>query len=103
MAYKNNLNFGAKKKNKFLGVCIGVTIIGAGLTIGLLGGHVYLVTGINKNTTNIETISQSRESLKTEVEAVKKQQQQLQKELETVEDSLAKYQPVIIPDSMKNN
>lgn len=101
MAYKSNLNFGAKKKNRLLGVCIAVTILGAGVTLGLLGGHIYLTSSINKNTASVETISESTESLKAEVQSVKEQKKASEDELLALEDSLAKYEPVIIPDSMK--
>lgn len=100
MAYKNSLSFG-NKKNRLLGILIVLTIIGAGLTVGLFTGHVYLDTTINRSTSNVETISQSTQALKAEVETVKKQQTDIEKELAKVEDHLAKYEPVVIPDSMK--
>lgn len=101
MAYKNNLNFGAKKKNRFLGACIAITILSVGMTVGLLGGHIYITSSINKNTANVETISESTDSLKAEVQSVKDQMKVSEDELVSLQDNLAKYEPVIIPDSMK--
>nr|WP_303244118.1 hypothetical protein [uncultured Cellulosilyticum sp.] len=101
MAYRSNLSFGAKKRNRLLGVCVALTILGAGMTLGLLGGHVYLASSISKNTTSVKAISESTESLKAEVQTVKEQQKVSQDELEIIQDNLAKYEPVIIPDSMK--
>lgn len=101
MAYRSNLNFGAKKKNRLLGVCVAITILGAGLTLGLLGGHIYIGSSINKNTASIEAISERTDSLKAEVQSVKDQKKASENELLALEDSLAKYEPVIIPDSMK--
>ena len=95
MAYRSNLSFGAKKRNRLLGVCVALTIL------GLLGGHVYLASSISKNTTSVKAISESTESLKAEVQTVKEQQKVSQDELEIIQDNLAKYEPVIIPDSMK--
>lgn len=101
MANRNTLKFGGRKKNHLLGICVGLTVLGAGITVGLLGGHIYLASSINKNTADIESIAQSTEDLKTQVQQVKEQQQESIDELTAVEDSLARYQPVVIPDSMK--
>lgn len=101
MAYRSNLNFGTKKKNRFLGVCIAITILGAGLTIGLLGGNLFISNSISKNTASVETISKATEDLRAEVQAVKEQKAAAEKELAEVQDNLAKYEPVVIPDSMK--
>lgn len=101
MAYRSNLSFGAKKRNRLLGVCVAVTILGAGMTLGLLGGHLYLTSSISKNTTSVEAISESTKSLKAEVQTIQEQQKVSQDELAIIQDNLAKYEPVIIPDSMK--
>ena len=102
MAYKSrSVNFGAKKKNRFLGVCIVLTAMGITMTLGLLGGHIYIASSINKSTTSVETISQNTESLKAEVNTMQAEKESSQKELTILEDNLAKYEPVVIPDSMK--
>ncbi|WP_054741056.1 hypothetical protein [Cellulosilyticum ruminicola] len=101
MAYRSNLIFGTKKKNRFLGVCIAITILGAALTICLLGENLFIASSINKNTASIETISKTTEDLRAEVQAVKEQKVAAEKELAELQDNLAKYEPVVIPDSMK--
>ncbi len=101
MAYKSNLNFGAKRRNRLLAVCVALTVLCAGTTLGLLGGHVYLKSSINKKMASVETISENTASLKAEVQSVKDKHQSSKEELEVIQDNLAKYEPVVIPDSMK--
>lgn len=100
---RNKIHFGTKKKNRFPLFCIILTGICAVSAGTLIAGHLYMYTQIKSNEANIETIKEKTTTIEQEIEVVKAQEATYNTELEKLNQELSRYEPVVIPDSMKEN
>lgn len=100
---RNKLHFGSKKKNRLLITCAIVTGVCVISASALAAGHLYMHTQIKSNETNIEEIKASTAAVEQEIEVVKSQEATYHEQLDKLNQELSRYEPVVIPDSMKAN
>lgn len=102
MTKNNTLGFGKKRKNYAITVLMMITGAAVVATSLLAGTFIYLNSSIKKNEASIATFSKEISSMQEQVEIIKAQEKEYKNKLEALELELSKYEPVIIPDSMKN-
>lgn len=102
MTKNNTLGFGKKRKNYAVTVLMMITGAAVVATSLLAGTFIYLNSSIKKNEASIATFSKEISSMQEQVEIIKAQEKEYKNKLEALELELSKYEPVIIPDSMKN-
>lgn len=99
---KNNHVVG-KKRRIFLNSIMGISavmIIATGLlTVSLLITHI----NIKKTQETSSELTKNITLIEQELSDIRAKQNEYQTELLNLEQRLSQYQPVIIPDSMKNN
>lgn len=101
MARRGTFGAGRRKKNHMLGILV-IVSIGACITTSVLAGTFIYVNGsINKNESAIETLSNDLTTIKDKVETIKGQEEEYKNQLQALQAELSKYEPVVIPDSMK--
>lgn len=102
MTKNSTLGFGKKRKNYAVTVLMMITGAAVVATSLLAGTFIYLNSSIKKNEASIATFSKEISSMQEQVEIIKAQEKEYKNKLEALELELSKYEPVIIPDSMKN-
>ncbi len=75
------------------------------IAVVITGGVIGYSYGITKNIKEMEaskgTISQAIEDTKTQMIQLEEDNTAKAKEIETIENTLWRYEPIVIPDSMK--
>lgn len=102
MTKNNTLGFSKKKKNHVVTVLMIITFGALIATSVLVGTFIYLNSSIHKNESAIATFSKEISSMQEQIEAIQVKEAEYKSKLEALELELSKYEPVIIPDSMKN-
>lgn len=102
MTRNSTLGFSKKKKNDAVTVLMIITFGTLIVTSLLVGTFIYLNSSIHKNEASIATFSKEISSMQEQIEIIKEQEAEYKSKLEALELELSKYEPVIIPDSMRN-
>lgn len=96
-AFKHTL----KKINPVLGILMALTIIGFVVSCILIGTFLYINISIKSSTVMNEQLTVEKTNLESQVNELEEKKKHYSNLLQNLDDELAKYQPVIIPDSMK--
>lgn len=97
---RNNLHFG-KSKNRLYTALLWVTGGACIVTSILLGSFVYTTMSINKHNVTLNKLSSEIDEMKSIAEGMMEQEKEYKKQLEGLNQELAKYEPIVIPESMK--
>lgn len=101
MAKKNTFGMGKRKKNRlFVGLVV-ITGIAFTATAVLAGTFVYVNGSIHKNEKAINALSEELTILEQKAEEVKAREAEYKDKLDKLQAELSKYEPIVIPDSMK--
>lgn len=94
----------AKKKRKYLfeGLVV-FTVMAFIVTAVLTGTIVTINSSIQKNEVEITTLSNELISLQNQIEEIQNQEKEYKNQLDELQGELSKYEPIVIPDSMKTN
>ena len=101
MARRGKFTSSRRKKNHMLGVLVIISIGACIVTSVLAGTFIYVNGSINRNEAAITTLSDDLTTIKEKVETIKGQEEEYKNQLQSLELELSKYQPIVIPDSMK--
>lgn len=94
----------AKKRRKYLFEGLVLFTVGAFIvTVALAGSVLYINSNIQKNEVEITTLSNELTSLQKQIEEIQNQEKEYKNQLDELQGELSKYEPVVIPDSMKTN
>lgn len=100
MGRKSTFGFGRRKNYLFEGLV--VLTVGAFIaTTILVGIFIYLNSSIRKNEAAIATLSKELTTLQEQAEEIQSQEAEYKNQLNMLQAELSKYEPVVIPDSMK--
>lgn len=102
MTRNSTLGFGKKRKNYAVTVLMIITAAAVVATLLLASTFIYLNSRIKKNEASIATFSKEIANMQEKVEGIKAQESEYKSKLQALELEISKYEPVIIPDSMKN-
>lgn len=90
-----------KQQERLLETLIITAIIAMCVMLILGVGHIYVGSKIYKNQHTVEALSKELEGLESQVNDTKGKQDEYKKQFEQLQSQLAKYQDIVIPDSMK--
>ncbi|MBU3804187.1 MAG: hypothetical protein H9872_05485 [Candidatus Cellulosilyticum pullistercoris] len=91
-----------RRRKNYLFEGLVVLTIGTFITTTVLVGvFIYINGSIHKNEAAITTLSDELTILQEQAEAIKKQETEYKNQLDAIQGELSKYEPVVIPDSMK--
>ncbi len=68
----------------------------------LLGSFVYTNMSLNKYHVTINQLSSELDSIKSMTDEMVQQEKEYKNQLEGLSQELAKYEPIVIPESMKS-
>ena len=68
----------------------------------LLGSFIYTNIRLNKYQATINQLSSELDSIKSMTDEMVQQEEEYKNKLEGLSQELAKYEPIVIPESMKN-
>lgn len=97
---RNTLHFG-KSNNRFYKSLLVITGGACIITSILVGSFIYTTMRLNKYNLVLSKISNEIDEMKARTNEMVEQEQEYKKELERLNQELAKYQPIVIPESMK--
>lgn len=90
-----------KQQENLLEVLIITTVIAMGVLLILVVSHVCVNVNISKNQKAVETLSKEVSSLQEEIDTTQTKYDEYKKQMDQLQAQLAKYQDVVIPDSMQ--
>lgn len=93
----------ARRKNYLFEGLVVFTIGAFIVTAALAGTFIYINGSIHKNEAAITALSDELTTLQEQTEEIQGQESEYKKQLEAIQGELSKYEPVVIPDSMKTN
>lgn len=93
--------YGKRKTNVFRVVIMTLTIMAILVTIGLGIRFYILDKNIKENKLLITTTKKENSTLESQVPKLKEDTEKLQLQVEDLKDTLWKYEPIVIPNSMK--
>ncbi len=91
-----------RKKNNFGTVIAIITSIIVLATVILASSYIYVNMQIRSNDKKITKIKQEVETINRDIESIKTKQDEYEKRAEELDVQLANFQPIVIPDSLKN-
>ena len=89
-----------RRRERMLETLILTTFGTVFVTLVLALGYVYINFDIHKNQHSVEALSKELVILQEEVNEAKLKQDEYKKQVEQLQAQLAKYQEVVIPESM---
>ena len=97
---RNTLHFG-KSKNRFYTSLLVITGGACIITGILVGSFIYTTMSLSKYNAVLSTMSNELDEMRTRTNEMMEMEEEYKKELERLNQELAKYQPIVIPESMK--
>ena len=103
MGRKSKFGVGRRRRKKnYLFEGLVVLTVGAFVaTTILVGIFIYVNSSIHKNEAAITTLSEQLTTLQEQAEEIQSQEMEYKNQLDALQAELSKYEPVVIPDSMK--
>ncbi len=92
---------GKKSKNYLFEGLVVLTGCSFVATAVLVGAFIYVNSSIHKNEAAITALSDELTVLQEKAEEIRGQETEYRSQLDALEAELSKYEPVVIPDSMK--
>ena len=92
-----------KRLGKILEILMMVSLVALGVLSALAVGYVYVNCSIYKNQHSVEIMSKELETLQQQIDTVEIEREEYKKQMDALQAQLAKYQEIIIPDSMQEN
>ena len=92
-----------RQQEKFLETLMMTSLVALVVLLALAIGYVYVNCSIYKNQHSVEAISKELETLQEEIDTVQAERDEYKKQMDQLQAQLAKYQEIVIPDSMKAN
>ena len=93
----------SKRRKQILETLIMTTFIALGAILILTVGHMFLNWSISKNQHSVEALSKEVSTLQEKIDATKNEQDEYKKQIDQLQAQLAKYQDVVIPESMQSD
>lgn len=93
--------YSKKQQETLLEISALTSLVALGVIIVLIISHVYVNYNIHKNKRDMETISANLAEMQKQIDSTKEQEKEYKSKLDELQAQLAKYQAVVIPDSMK--
>ena len=98
---KNNLHFG-KSKNRLFATLLWITGGACVVTSILVGSFIYTHISLNKYHVTMKQLASELDELDGLTNKIIDQEEEYKKQLDTLSQELAKYEPIVIPESMKS-
>lgn len=98
---KTNHLYLGKTKNKWDKILLWITGVACVVTSIFMASFVYTTMSLNKYNVRLKEVSNEIEQIKSATDEMIEQEKQYKKQLERLEQELAQYKPIVIPDSMK--
>lgn len=100
MGRKSTFGVGRRKNYLFEGLVV-LTVGAFVATTILVGIFIYVNSSIRKNEAAIATLSKELTILQEQAEEIQSQEAEYKNQLDVLQAELSKYEPVVIPESMK--
>ena len=94
--------YSRKQQETLLEISVLTSLIALGVIIVLIISHVYVNYSIYKNERDMEIISANLAEMQKQIDSTKEQEKEYKSQLDELQAQLAKYQAIVIPDSMKS-
>lgn len=102
MSRKSTFGVGRRRRKSYLFEGLVVLTVGAFVaTTILVGIFIYVNSSIHKNEAAIATLSEELTTLQEQAEEIQSQEMEYKNQIDALQAELSKYEPVVIPDSMK--
>ena len=90
-----------RRRINYKGISMILVAVSAIVFTGSLTSGYFIKKNIKKAEASIESIEKDKMNLEEELNTLQEKTEELEKEAEALEEILWRYEPVIIPDSMK--
>lgn len=101
MGRRRKSSTGRRKKNYLFEGLVVLTVGSFVATTVLVGAFIYVNGSIQKNEAAITALSDELTILQEKAEEIQGQETEYRSQLDALQAELSKYEPVVIPDSMK--
>ncbi len=95
------MHFG-KRKNRLFTTLLWITGVACVVTSALVGSFIYTHLNLNKYQVTINQLSSELDELENLTNKMVEQEEEYKNKLDTLNQELAKYEPIVIPESMKS-
>ncbi len=97
---RNDIHFG-KRKNRLFTTLLWITGVACVVTSVLVGSYIYTHINLNKYQVTINQLSSELDDLENMTDQMVEQEEEYKNKLDILNQELAKYEPIVIPESMK--
>ncbi len=101
MKKSNHIYLSSNKESRIFPIMIVCTTLACIITIILVGSFIYTSSKVNQNLTDIDNLNTEILELEKIIEEIRVKEEQYKKDINDMNQELSKYEPIVIPESMK--
>ena len=98
---RNNNYFSTKKRTKVFPIMLVITFFACLTTIATSGVYMYTRASMNKYQKSVDELTLEKYNLEKSTNAIEVQEEEYKNKINSIREELSKYQPIVIPESMK--
>ncbi len=98
---KHKIYSHSRKKKRLLPIMMGITVLTCMVSVIITGSYLYTSSSMNKYQKAINNLSVEIDDLEKSTNEISMQEEEYKNKIDSIAKELSKYEPIVIPDSMK--